>query len=74
MACVAESVNCQAGRPQRCESSCRDDDRVLGGEHELGAVGDAPLHGAHHRLRVDPAERALVADVGVQKADARRRR
>ena len=45
-----------------------DDDRVLRGQHELGAGGDAPLHGAHDRRRVDAAEGALVADVGVEKA------
>ena len=44
------------------------DDGVLGRQHELGAGGHAPLHGAHDRLRVDAAEGALVADVGVQEA------
>ena len=45
-------------------------DGVLGGKHELRAVGHTLLHGAHHRLGVDAAEGALVADVGVEEPDA----
>ena len=58
------------GQAPAARELVRHDDGVLGGEHELRAVGHALLHGAHHRLGVDAAEGALVADVGVQEADA----